>query len=187
MNKVLFIISVLIFGYGSINENPFFVALSQIPLSISMALFKPKEEYANPIFLFNISALISSIAHTQAFYIGPNKPDSYHFFHYSSEPHFLVAMQIFWLGVLFITIGYYFGFNQNGIKLPNIESNFPKNTNHFVIIYIAIYIGAFGLGFRLPGALSKLIDLFPFFVIFYYTRKMNIEGNKRYELFIHIL
>jgi hypothetical protein len=188
MRNTILVCSVLLFWYGSEMNDVFLVALSQIPLTLGLALLKPKNEFANPIFLFNLSSLVTAFAHTKAFYIGPNKIETYHFFYYSSEPHFLKAMQIFWIGTLFITIGYYIGAMQNQIQLPRIDSKYNLTFQIEILIFIlAFLVGGLGFSVNLPGSLSKIIYIFPLWVIFFYTRKMILENDKKYEVWIHLV
>lgn len=122
--------------------------------------------------------LLTSCAHTYAF-LNIDKKDTltYNYFHYSIPEHYVLAMEIFYLGVISVTLGFNFGLNFRPI-VPKLQFSLPSSANYFVFGIIVTFLIFFSSFISLPGALQKIFLLLPLFYIFIVVRKSFIEDIK---------
>lgn len=144
----------------------------------------------NPIFVFSISTTYASWGHFLAFYNISEKDGAYfQYFKYSIPENYTEAMEIYFIGILSIMIGYNFG--KKGItQLPKIDFQLTSVTSFKYLFYISIFLILFNGIIVLPGSLQKIIILFPQLSLFIFNllgEKHKINSFKFYSFSLTII
>lgn len=181
-----FILAVGLNAYGFINNDPLIISISQIFVCTGFLInhyYRYRISNLNPITFYNLGMLITSFAHTFAFYnIDKKSTLTYNYFHYSAPEFYVLAMEIFFIGVVGVSAGFNYGLKFRAWA-PKIIFTLPNNLNYF-IFGIGVVILIFATNYiSLPGAIQKIIDLIPVFYIFIVVRKSYIEDKKELRIY----
>lgn len=173
----LLLISIIINIFGYINDAPVIVSFSQFIMCLSFVMehyVKHKLNNINPILVFSVTMLFTSYGHLIAFLNLDLKDSSfYQYFKYSVPKYYTEAMEIYYLGVLFIIVGYNLG-KKNSVKLFSIIGLIEQISVYKNLFYISLFLIFFPNVIPIPSALNKLIFTLPLLSMFL----LNVIGFK---------
>lgn len=127
--------------------------------------------------------MISSLSHFIALFEGGGFKIVEPYYIYAYDPKILLAIQIFYVGQVFLFIGFQMGnasIGQGGI-LPKIQFSLPENfsyTRYSILLLILCYLAYTDI---IPdlGTITSVIKALPLVSIFFITRKGATEDNDK--------
>lgn len=192
LNFIL-LISLTVNLYGYFTDAPLTIAFSQVLMCFSFVFDhyrKHKIDRINPILIFAATMMITSIGHFLAFYNIHEKENLYfQYFKYSIEANYTEAMEIFYLGVMFIILGFQMGSKIN-VSLPKINTNINSYNVYRNIFYVSVILLLSQNAIRLPGSLQKIISLLPILSLFILNiigSTYNIKTFKTYSVILTVM
>ncbi len=165
----LLLISLLINFYGYFSDSPVIVTFAQIILCLSFVVDhykKYKLNNINPIFVFSIGSLYTAYGHFLAFYNIKEKEEAYfQYFKYSVPENYTEAMEIYFIGILFIVLGFN-SFKRSTGVLPEINFTIKSISVLNYLFYLSFFIVIFQGFIVFPGPVQRLVSLIPISSIF---------------------
>lgn len=191
--NILLLISLLINFYGYFSDSPVLVSFAQIILCLSFALDhykKYKLTNINPIFVFSIGSIYTAFGHFLAFHNINEKEGAYfQYFKYSVPENYTEAMEIYFIGILFVFLGFNFAIKPP-VLLPKINFKIHSFTVFRYLFYFSILLIFIQGMIALPGSFQKIITLFPLLSLFILNLvglTYNIRLFKTYSIVLTII
>ena len=151
---------------------------------------KYKLDKINPIIIFASTMAITSFGHFLAFYNLDEKDNLYfQYFKYSIPQYYGEAMEIFYVGVLCVILGYNMGTRTSNF-LPSIKVNVNSYSAFKTIFYLSVFLLLVQNAIKLPGSLQKIIILIPIvslFILNIIGHKYNVKLFKNYSAILTVL